>query len=293
MSLKQLLANQIQSNRAKLSASSVKTYVSILSSLHKSMNASGDSIEWFSDHVDDIIKHLENKGDVSKKTILSALYVLTGDDKYREIMMKTMKIVNDRNKEQKMSPTQSENWISTDKVKSVYDDLHEKAMKMLSKKSSILDESVLMEFLLVAVLSGQVIPPRRSLDYALMKIRNYDVKTDNYFKGNKFYFNKYKTSDTYGLQVIDLPPHFCKMLRQWIKINQTDFLLYGSTKQRLTSLQINRVLNKAFNGKVSTNLLRHIYLSNIYKDIPAISEMDELAREMGHSRAQAMEYIKR
>jgi hypothetical protein len=290
--LKQALTDTIKNNRPKLGLSSVKTYVSILSSLHKSMDASGDSIEWFSDHVDDIIKHLENKGDVSKKTILSALYVLTGDDKYREIMMKTMKIVNDRNKEQKMSPTQSENWISTDKVKSVYDDLHEKAMKMLSKKS-ILDESVMMEFLLVAVLSGQIIPPRRSMDYSLMKIRNNDVKTDNYFKGNKFYFNKYKTSDTYGLQVIDLPPHFCKMLRQWIKINPTDYMLYGSTKQPLSSPQINRILNKAFGGKVSTNLLRHIYLSNIYKDVPAISQMDELAREMGHSRAQAMEYIKR
>jgi hypothetical protein len=291
MSLKQALTDTIKNNRPKLGDNSIKTYVSILKSLYASMKGDG-MVEWYNENVDEIIEHLESKPDVSRKTILSALYVLTGDDKYREIMMKTMKIVNDRNKEQKMSPTQSENWISIDKVKSVYDDLHEKSMKMLSKKS-ILDESVMMEFLLVAVLSGQVIPPRRSLDYALMKIRNYDVKTDNYFRGNKFYFNKYKTSDTYGLQIIDLPTHFCKMLRQWIKINPTDYLLYGSTKQALSSPQINRILNRAFDGNVSTNLLRHIYLSNVYKNIPAIFQMDELAREMGHSRNQAMEYIKR
>jgi hypothetical protein len=127
-----------------------------------------------------------------------------------------------------------------------------------------------------------------------MKIRNYDVKKDNYYKAGKFYFNKYKTSDTYGLQIVNIEdPHFNKMLRKWIKLNQTDYMLYGSTKQPLSSPQINRILNKAFGGKVSTNLLRHIYLSNIYKDIPAISEMDEVAHEMGHSRNQAMEYIKR
>ena len=38
-----------------------------------------------------------------------------------------------------------------------------------------LNESVMMDFLLLFFLSGSVIPPRRSLDYSKMKIRNYDA----------------------------------------------------------------------------------------------------------------------
>ena len=109
--LKQALTDKIQANRPKLGANSIKTYVSILKSLYTSMNASGDSIEWFSDHVDDIIQHLENKGDVSKKTILSSLYVLTGDNKYREIMMKTMKIVTYPNIKKSMLRKLRRYWI--------------------------------------------------------------------------------------------------------------------------------------------------------------------------------------
>jgi len=49
------------------------------------------------------------------------------------------------------------------------------------------------------------LPPRRSLDYGLMKIKDYDIKTDNYYKNGKFYFNKYKTAERYGTQSIDVP----------------------------------------------------------------------------------------
>ena len=40
-------------------------------------------------------------------------------------------------------------------------------------------------------------------------------------------------------------------------------------------------------------MLRHIYLTNDYKDVPQINQMESLADEMGHSVSTAMEYIKR
>ena len=84
------------------------------------------------------------------------------------------------------------------------------------------------------------------------------------------------------------------MLRKWVALNPTDYMLYSSNKQKLSSPQISRILNNAFGGKnVSTNMLRHIYLTNVYKDVPALSKMDNLAVEMGHSISTAMEYIKR
>ena len=249
-------------------------------------------MDWFSSDHENILKYLESKNDQTKKTSLSALYVLTKEDKYRVVMMQVMQSVNNLYKEQKKSPTQAENWISEDEVKSVYNNLLQKATAMLTKKA-IFNDGHFIQFLLVAFLSGAVMPPRRSLDYSEMKIRNYDPKTSNYYKNGKFYFNIYKTSKTYGLQTLDVPKGLNTMIKRWVKLNPTDYMLYSTNKQKLSSPQVNRILNTAFGGKkVSTNLLRHIYLSNIYKDVPALSSIDRLATEMGHSPAQAMEYMK-
>ena len=40
-------------------------------------------------------------------------------------------------------------------------------------------------------------------------------------------------------------------------------------------------------------MLRHMYLTNVYKDVPQINKMENLANEMGHSVSTAMEYIRR
>ena len=40
-------------------------------------------------------------------------------------------------------------------------------------------------------------------------------------------------------------------------------------------------------------MLRHIYLTNVYKNVPKINQMQDLANEMGHSVSTALEYIKR
>jgi len=39
-------------------------------------------------------------------------------------------------------------------------------------------------------------------------------------------------------------------------------------------------------------LLRHIYLSDKLKDIPKLAELQKTAKEMGHSVAEALEYVK-
>ena len=89
-----------------------------------------------------------------------------------------MKKVNDIYKDQKMNTKQEENWISVDEIKTKYDALHLDAISMLNKKK-ILNENVMMEFLLMSFLSGILIPPQRSFDFSELKIRNFDVKTEN------------------------------------------------------------------------------------------------------------------
>ena len=289
--LKLLLQEKIKENRPNLSSSSVKTYISILSNLYKKLNGDGN-IEWFERENDEILKHLDDKNDQTRKTTLSALFILTNLKEYQTVMNTIMKKVNDNYKDQKMNEKQKDNLISVNEIKEKYNLLSADANLMLNKKK-ILNENVMMEFLLMSFLSGVLIPPRRSLDYSEMKIRNYDVKTDNYYKGNKFFFNKYKTVKTYGIQSLEIPKELNNVLKKWIKLNENDYMIYSSNGNKFTPPQITRTLNKIFGKKISTSMLRHIYLTNVYKDVPQINQMESLADEMGHSVSTAMEYIKR
>jgi len=290
-SFKDQIKEKITKNRPKLSASSVKTYISILTNIYKAMKGTGDNITFF-DNDKEVLEYLKDKQDSSKKTALSALYVLTEKPEYRELMNTIMKRVNDAYKEQKKDVKQTDNWVSVSDIKTIYDGLLVKAKSMLSNKS-IFDSNTMMQFLLVTFLGGvSGIIPRRSLDYALLKIKNINVKTDNYYKSGKFYFNVYKTAKNYGLQSADLPADINTIIKKWIKINPTDYMLYSSNKQPLTSQSINRILNSIFGKNVSTNILRHVYVSDKYKNIPALTQMETLSNAMGHNLITQLEYIK-
>jgi hypothetical protein len=289
--LKKEIGDEIMKNRPKLSVSSLKTYVSILSNIYKKMRGH-DGISWFSDDSKKVLEYMDTKNDQTKKTSLSALFVLTGKQEYKDVMTTVMNAVNLKYKEQKKTPKQEDNWMTSEEIKAVYDSQHENALLMLSTKKKF-DDGKFIEYLLVAFLSGVIMPPRRSMDYGEMKIRNYNSKEDNYYKAGKFFFNKYKTSSTYGLQTLDVPKELNTLLKKWVKLNSNDYMLYSTNDNKLSSPQINRILNEAFGKAVSTNMLRHIYLTDRYKDVPAIAKMENLAEQMGHSVSTAMEYVKR
>ncbi len=96
-----IILEELKKNRPNLSASSLKTYSSVLRNLQKNMN--GNGIEWFSNNDTDILNYLKDKTPQTKKTTLSTLFVLTKKQSYRDVMMTVMKSVNDKNKEQQMN----------------------------------------------------------------------------------------------------------------------------------------------------------------------------------------------
>ena len=50
-----IIASSILANRPQLSASSLKTYVSILFNLHKHLKQDHSNLAWFNTNIDDII----------------------------------------------------------------------------------------------------------------------------------------------------------------------------------------------------------------------------------------------
>jgi integrase len=121
-----------------------------------------------------------------------------------------------------------------------------------------------------------------------------DKEKDNYIDKNDFVFNAYKTSKNGSIQQrVPIPKTLKALLNKAIKVNKYDYLLVSTTGEKLSSIIITQRLNKLFGSKTSTSMLRHIYLSNVYKDVPALKEMKELADNMGHDVSTALQYVKK
>ena len=90
---RELIKEKIEENRPKLNPTSVKTYVSILFNFHKKMESNIENLNWFSND-ESILKNLQEKSPQTRKTILSALYVLTGNEQYQKQMVKDCQFTN-------------------------------------------------------------------------------------------------------------------------------------------------------------------------------------------------------
>jgi hypothetical protein len=112
-------------------------------------------------------------------------------------------------------------------------------------------------------------------------------------KKSKFVYNTYKTAKKYGREEVAIAPSFKKILTKYLKkLPNQDYLLMKPNGTKFSAQNITRELNSIFGKKISTSMLRHIYLSNLYKDVPKLNQMIRTAEEMGHSVGEAMKYVK-
>ena len=288
------LTKFIKDKRPTLSEGSLKTYTSILKSLHKKIWGGEIKVKDFDDSkkVLDFLKDLEpNK----RKTLLSALVVITDDSDYRKLMMQDVSDYNKQINKQEKTESQKESWISTEDVKTIYDMLKKNA-DLLYKKSSHSSSELqqIQNFIILALMSGVFIPPRRSLDYCEFKIKNINKDVDNYLDKNKLVFNRYKTAKTYGQQTVDIPVQLRNILTKWSKINPSEYLLIDTNGNKLNSVKLNQRFNSIFGGKkIATNQLRHTFLSDKYAETSKKQKALETdLTEMGTSNNVAKNYIK-
>jgi hypothetical protein len=282
--LKDKLLERLKEKRPNLSQSSLKTYVSILVSLHKKLE--GDNTLGFFNDFKEIIKHIQQLEKAqSKKTALSALFVLTGISEYQEEMNKNIKVVNDFYKEQKNDPERQKKLKSFAEIVAI----HEQIKARYKKNPTMNNRMDLLISYLVSGVLGEELPPRRVLDYSTMKIRNY-AENENYIKGGKFFFNQFKTKDRYGSQVISIPKELNTFINKWKQINEgSDYLLLNEDEKPFTSTALSKKISRMFDGN-SMDMLRSIFLSHYYKDMPQLKNMEALASKMGHSVSAALNY---
>jgi len=291
------LKEKIKECRPQLSASSITTYNSILKNLYKKVFDSSDIDFKKFEETDKILEHLKDLPPNKRKTILSALVIITDDNKkYKDLMLDDIKDYNKEIGKQEKSETQEENWVNTSQVQEVFNDLKKNADLLYKKKDlKPADLQQIQNFIILCLLGGVCgIPVRRSKDYCDFVIKNPDKETENYLDKNKMIFNSYKTAKFYGKQELVVPKPLLSIIKKWISVNPTKYLLFDSNMNKLTNVKLNQRFNKIFGDKkISTNQMRHTYLTNKFGDtIAKNKEIAKVMGEMGSSSNMLDTYVK-
>ena len=303
----QHLKDIIVKNRPLLAKSTINTYMASIRKIQQICDCDAESIDGLIKNRKKIIDSLgEVQTPMVRKSKISVIIAIL-DDKhnehseelaealkdYRKVMTEDANKVNKREISQELSEKQKDNLISQEEVTKVYNALKAEATPLLKKQ--ILNRSQFETLQKYVLLSMYVlIAPRRSMDYASFKIRNFDEtadSTDNYMvnysknkkKGNaSFVFNTYKNSKRLGRQTVDnIPKPLEKLIDTWKLFNKSDFLLVNSQGNPISQSRIAVLLNDIFGGRnISTSMLRHIYLSDKFKDVN-LQELEETANNMG------------
>lgn len=280
--------------RPSLSNSSLKTYGSILKTLYYTAFDTDDFDASKFDNTKRILQVLKDVNPRTRKTYLSALFVITDKPEYRKVMIEDIDEYNGEENKQEKTENQKENWVDGEDIKLLHKSI-EDDIKHIYKKKNITNTDLqnIQYYIILSLLGGIYIPPRRSKDFVDFKIKEIDPEKDNYMKGNRLYFNSYKTSSTYGLQVVDIPPELSKILKKWIKINPTEYLLFDSNRNKLSNVKLNQRLNKLFDKKAGVNQMRKTYMTEKYSETSKqLNEMAKDFKNMGSSTLQQKIYIK-
>lgn len=300
-SARDIIADTIQKNRPSLSVNSLKSYVSLLSNMFYKFHDKDDEmdLDWFKDDAN-ILEALKDKPPSVRKTYLASVIVLNGEGDHNLRLSTIMgedqdKTVADYNKQEKTAK-QEKNWMEYDDIVKVHSKFADEAMPVLNSKTTVSDSNkkLLNKYMLLTLATGIYFPPRRS-EICDIKLKDYDVEKDNYIdlKKNKFVYNSYKTVKAYGREEVAITPEFKKILVKYIKkLPDQEYLLMKANGTKFSIQNITRELNVIFGKNISTSMLRHIYLSNLYKGIPKLNLMIKTAGEMGHSVGEAMKYVK-
>ena len=261
---------------------------------------------------DAIFKALEKfKPNTRRNYLISIVSLLTLDPKHKKLLSMYYDDMMQINKDLKAeeakgikTDTQKKNWVPADeidelrnKLRDAYDKIKDEANPSRSQYDA------LFRYLVLSLYT--MIPPRRNKDYQEMEIIK-GIKPDhknNYLdvKNKEFIFNCFKNVKSEGQQVLKIPDDLMSVINTYVRFHpliepgeteyQVPFLVDYEGKPLSGTSAMTKVLNKIFQKKVGSTMLRHIYLSNKYGKIK--EEMANDAKAMSHSVAMQKDYIKK
>lgn len=269
---------EIKNAKPHASENSIKTYNSILRTIHKNVFiGQSKNMELFKQY-DLIINFLNSKPSNVRKTYLSALQAIAPCNQYKKLLMEDIRFHNSNIQNYEINEKLENSIITDDELEKIHKNLNK--LQEISYKSVSLDMDCLQNiqnWVILNLYNGHIIP-RNSLDYILMKYKNFDTETDNYidFENKIFVFNRYKNDKHKGKQIIKIPSSLMVILIKWVLVipDDVDYLLFNTNKEPLSSVTLTQRLNIIFNGKKSINALRDYYLTKNYKNL--LNDLEEI-----------------
>lgn len=299
--LRDRLTDHLKSKKPDAKEGTIRTYVSVLSSFLEKQYGKPVPIEDAISGLNEAVSNIEfiesnymDKPNSTKKTLLAALYAVEPSPLYHATMMKYSNANNKEIRSQVKSEVQAENWIDYKLVLATVERWKKETAALFRSKEPLQGEDLMkaQNYVILALTTGVFIPPRRSSDWTEFNLSNVGAE-NNYMKKNELHFVNYKTAKTYGEQMVEMPTKLKTLLTKWKKLNGSDYLLVNRDRTRLKTAKLTDILNTIFGRKISTSMLRHIYLTDKLGHIPALEELDKLAHDMGHNVPMQLEYIKK
>lgn len=301
----------IKTERPNISDSTLKAYTLNLKKLHKKITDKNEieNLDFLTDY-DKVLLALGGLMKATMKNYLVAIIVvlMSNKDKYGELINKYQNRIkelqddiNDNYDENEKTDKQEKNWIEYSEVLQLLRKMKKIATPLLVKDNlTNKEKDIIQQYLIVYLYSGKAFDVLRN-DFADMKIVNEGEDTEkdkNYFvikkKGIPYLkLNEYKTAKFQGEKIIPVKDlELRKLINKWAKINGTGYLLVNISnntpmKANGISKYLNKIYMKQLGKKVSSSLLRSIYITHKYNGKMSIKEKKQLADKMGHTQKTA------
>lgn len=296
-----ILENKLKKNRPDLAPSSVSTYLTTYRRIAKNIGETLMTPRDFSIHIEKILKYIDGISVRMKRPAIAAIVSLLKEpavdkdtekviQRYSDALSLASRELNDIEDEQEMTERQKEAYLPWPEILKIYEKLKQHAEPLWKIKPEYITGDIFEILQYYVLLSCYVlIPPRRALDYAVFKIRNFETtpeSKDNYMievRGRPYFvFNTYKNAKRLGSQKFEIPLELKKIINKWKTLNLSDFLLMNSKKKPIHATRINKMLGDIFKRNIGASLLRHSYLTHNFGNVD-LNNLEQTAQQMGSS----------
>ena len=273
--------------------STVKAYESCLFNLCKHAGKT-DMLAFLlsEDSVDGIISLVLEKytNDNTRNGILSALHKCTGFVKYQETCVPIRERIKAAYSEQQMSAERKEKAKTMPEIRAIYEDMLRDFTQARSNDKNKIKYATYA--LMLGLMTGvhEECKPRRLQDYYEMLLHEEDEEKNHFIENRtKMRFNLHKMSKRSKKDVIELavPEELRPAVEFLASIEpKRTHLLMNAKEKPYTAQTLRDQLTRLIG--FSCDLIRSLYLTEKYKDVPAIAEMQKTAAQMGHTVSTAL-----
>ena len=300
-------------NKKGLAQSSINVYIRNLQILND--NKPFKSFK-FLKNVETINDKLTNKSNNTKRAYYIA--IVSSLDFFKDIkaldnlrkkyythMINISKQIDKDTEDNKMNNKEKKNWMSWEEIVKKCEDLGNLVEQFKTDKSiTQCQYNTLLNYVILSLYVYQA--PRRNeyanmlLVYQVLSTFDDNINYLSWFD-KTFHFNNYKTVKSHGKQLIAISDKMMDIINIYIKFHPllngkidkkkaVHFLVYDNG-DLVSSNAITRLLNNIFEKKVSSSMIRHIYITSKFGKI--YEEEQKVAENMAHSETTQKKYIRK